>query len=145
VARQSQINPNDQIPNPKNGEDEPIAAKDAGAAAPTVNRKLVSSASDSLPTINRAATAAATAALYDARAISLLTEAERAALSPLLDALAWLADAPEEHTATALQNFQAVLDKHAPRLLANPALAAAWEKILAPHAVEGAVEKRLKD
>lgn len=83
---------------------------------------------------------AATDALYDARAIALLSEAERAALAPLLDALAWLAAAPEAHAATALKHFQDVLDRHAPAILANTALASAWEKVLAPAAVEGASE-----
>jgi len=82
----------------------------------------------------------ATAALYKARALSLLNEAERAALSPLVDALAWLETAPEEHAQTALKNFQAVLDKHAPRILADPALAAAWETVIAPPAAEGAAQ-----
>ena len=87
-----------------------------------------------------AARAAATDALYDARALSLLTQAERDALAPLLDALAWLETAPDEHAQTALKNFQTVLDANATRLLADPQLAAAWEKVIAPAAVEGAAQ-----
>ncbi|OAM89335.1 DUF935 domain-containing protein [Termitidicoccus mucosus] len=79
----------------------------------------------------------ATDALYNARALALLTGAERAALAPLLDALAVVERAGDADTPAALKAFEAAIAAHAPRLLADPALAAAWEKVLAPAAVEG--------
>jgi phage gp29-like protein len=85
----------------------------------------------------KSAAALATDALYRARALTLLSQAERAALAPLLDALAAVERADDAHTPAALKAFEAALAEHAPRLLAEPALAAAWEKVLAPAAVEG--------
>jgi phage gp29-like protein len=86
----------------------------------------------------RSAAALATDALYRARALTLLSSAERAALAPLLDALAAVERAGDAHLPAALKAFEAALAAHAPRLLAEPSLAAAWEKVLAPAAAEGA-------
>jgi phage gp29-like protein len=108
--------PDQPDPDPDPEKKPPVAAKDAHAAAAT--------------------------ALFDARAITLLSQAERAALAPLTDALAWVQVAPEDAVPAALKKFQAALDEHGPRLLSNPALAAAWEKVLAPAAAQGAAASR---